>query len=254
MNRLTTKNNRSEKGQIEVPHAIDTICKALCLLSAPSDDREAVLYDVSNGMTDLVQALGRLVRLSEDERQSIQVTVSEVSRTVRQSRKCVPPFYQILDVLTEIDRLLQEQGLQADADAVIGEAASLLNAMAAMEDRDDAMIVDGYVQLAKAHRWPAARTPQAHRLLAEARRFVEKELLLQNRVDHRALIASGYARLGDFQEARELATGARDECRLNLAIQMLINEYERVVVQGRETPAVTARILGRCWKLFDQPN
>ena len=127
-------------------------------------------------------------------------------------------------------------------------------ALPKMEGATAKTVVENSVLLAKAHRWPEGRVRRAREFLVEAQRIVDEDRTsrLQDRVERRAQIACGYARLGRFHEARDLSDGANVECRLQVAIQMLINEVERMILQGFDTRADLAKGLGRCWTAFDQ--
>ena len=113
-------------------------------------------------------------------------------------------------------------------------------------------VVEAYVLLSKSCRWPEERVPSAIELLDEASRLVDSTSPPEDRVHLRSRVACGLARLGQFYKAREFAAGASLDDNLELAREMLSNEYETANLDPGLPAMDQARFLGRVRRVFDE--
>jgi hypothetical protein len=243
---------------MSVNDAMIKLCDSLCDLMNPDPcdpgGPQRAMLAVGNAMRGLAGACAGQANLSEVEVQSIRKVVADVSGTLKVLKNYDTNMDGILLAVLAIDRIFLARGFRDDAAWVMSEARSLLEAISATCDAGPLPLRDKtklYRELAEANRWPAERIPQALELLAAALRFVEDNPSLQGRVKGRTRIASGYARLGHFHLARELSEGSPDEWKLDVATEMLLNEYERLVAKRFTDQTTVAETLGRCWAVFD---
>jgi hypothetical protein len=215
-----------------------------------STELVAALDELVAALDELVAACGSYRQLDSRTLQRVLDRAGGVAAIATQPRIEIYHLVRIVGRLLALDRSLQEQGGPADADRVMAALEPLVRSLPSKADAPARTVIDLAVLVAKANRWPESREPRALRLLALARRLAEERLPLYQRVEARALIAGGYARLGRFRDARVLSEGAGLECRLGVALQSLANEYERRA--GGERARLLDH-LSRGWEVFDEP-
>ena len=160
---------------------------------------------------------------------------------------------QAIRRLVVIDQSLLASVPTTDRDWTLNQAQILLGRFATADGATAVMEVELRVLLAKSHRWPLDRRPQGFRHLDSALRVLARGGRPDVVIPYRVYVACGYARLGLYPRARELAAGAGTDGLLLLAIEILAREYEesrRPFIPGSD--AEYARLLTRVRSVFDE--